>query len=701
MKARLVSVLVLISTLVVGVLPAGAQPPVFSLAAWWSMDESGQRTDSHGSNHLANYGAGSVAGVQNNATQFNASTEHLYTATDGLEPDPQHTLAFWFRLDSAPGSDQRFITKETSAGDLQFALDYIQSSAVLRFTVVGLAGSVPVTDTVDSAAISTSTWYYVVAWSDSAYDTINIQVNDGSVSSTSHGYGIRASFSPGAFVIGASSLAFTIDEFGYWHDILSSTDKTWLYDSGSGRTYSELNPTVPTATIQPTPTPRDYPNNFISDPAMSVDPGPVGGDGGNSPWRGRDDISWSSCYHATDFASDWATEFWGVTGACSGPGGEEGFWWTVETNQGGSAGLTADDGFYQEFTWPYAGNMYATYFLRTWGGACVNVLVEIRDAGTNALLGYDRVPVCASGWTRITKFWGLGSCPGGIGCPGTYRIYFLTESLPAYDANCGQYWYDWDSILFVDGVTISNENYFGCPGDPQPPEATPTISPTPSNTPTTDPSAPTPTPWPTGTAGPTSSPIPTRTPTYTPPPMATWTAAPTWTAFPSPTELPMTSVYATPPGGWGTPVLPTLVAIPTLEPVAGFTPNATYEYRFEAASTLIAFGSAFATKVYTTTDWATGQDWDPLDFYTTSVGYTGTPTNPLFSLRFITLPIGYLKGLVRYMPNLGPLIMAVMAVMLFAIMTELVVFAYRVVVWVIDKVERFLNLLGEWFPTGG
>jgi len=278
-----------------------------------------------------------------------------------------------------------------------------------------------------------------------------------------------------------------------------------------------------------------------------------------------------------------------------------------------------------------------------------------------------------------------------------FGSHFLIAGLYAADNN-----YGFPAELCGDVPATPTPTTTPSPTTTQTPSPTPTggwtPSPTITPTATTTPTA-TYTPWPTS-PGQTATPTPTWIP-------ATWTPQPTYTPWPSPTPLPgawdqtATPPYATPPGAWGTPVVPTLEPMATSEPVHGFTPNATYEANVEAVSTLIGFGSAFATSVYTLTNWSIDLTLEPLTFFTTSLTATGTISNPTFTLQRLTLPIGYIKGFIRYMPNLGPLILALFAVWLWMISFSLISFGYRVVVWCIDKIERILSLIGEYLPTGG
>ena len=81
-----------------------------------------------------------------------------------------------------------------------------------------------------------------MAWHDAASNTTNIQVNDGTVDSVSHSGGVyngTADFALGALFIGTPSYHFDglVDEVGFWKRVLTSQERTDLYNSGSGLEY--------------------------------------------------------------------------------------------------------------------------------------------------------------------------------------------------------------------------------------------------------------------------------------------------------------------------------------------------------------------------------------------------------------------------------------------------------------------------------
>jgi RHS repeat-associated protein len=91
-----------------------------------------------------------------------------------------------------------------------------------------------------------------VAWHDSVNNTLNIQVNNGTVSSVSYTSGAMDTTYPlsiGAHSNGSYGFDGRIDEVVLYKRVLNSAQRSWLYNNGAGRTYSDLtlpNPSGPT-----------------------------------------------------------------------------------------------------------------------------------------------------------------------------------------------------------------------------------------------------------------------------------------------------------------------------------------------------------------------------------------------------------------------------------------------------------------------
>jgi hypothetical protein len=112
------------------------------------------------------------------------------------------------------------------------------------FRMVGCAGSSykqAVETTIGAASINT--WYFVVGEYNATTDTLGIMVNDntmntlGSVTAlntVNRPMMVGGRISGGAFLNGRTDEGFVVGR------LLNAEEKSWLYNSGAGRSYSEL-----------------------------------------------------------------------------------------------------------------------------------------------------------------------------------------------------------------------------------------------------------------------------------------------------------------------------------------------------------------------------------------------------------------------------------------------------------------------------
>lgn len=219
-----------------------------NLISHWSLEESsGAALDDHGSNDLDdNATVETTTGKVGNARNFaSASAEH-FSHSDNADlstGDIDFTVALWLNLASKPASS--FLTaigKYDISADHEYGLTY-DTSADRLIWGVSANGSADVNVTASTAgALSTGTWYFVVAWHDSANNQIGIQVNNGTADTASHSGGV---FDGTAFFIigalqGGNNWDGPIDQVGFWKRLLTSEEKTWLHNSGAGRSYAEI-----------------------------------------------------------------------------------------------------------------------------------------------------------------------------------------------------------------------------------------------------------------------------------------------------------------------------------------------------------------------------------------------------------------------------------------------------------------------------
>ena len=214
------------------------------LVSWWSLDEtSGTRYDAHGSNDLADnatvlYGTGKISNAAD--FEFSVNGEKLTNASpSGLGGgDRDYTIACWFNPESlltftglmsvqagqgSSVSDWMLITGATST-NLYF---YTATSSTWYLVQ-------------NTTALSTATWYLAIAEYDSVNDTLRLSINNGTAAETTS---VPASNTTGnGFIMGSygGSTSYydgLIDEAAFWARLLTTDEKTALYNSGSGIAY--------------------------------------------------------------------------------------------------------------------------------------------------------------------------------------------------------------------------------------------------------------------------------------------------------------------------------------------------------------------------------------------------------------------------------------------------------------------------------
>jgi hypothetical protein len=212
------------------------------LIAYWKMDEtSGIRVDSGGNGlNLTDINSvGFTTGIITNAADFvPASTQYLNHADDPLlsPGDTDFTFAVWVYPDFT--GTAKTIFGKASASNAEYYLRHDGASNSPEF---GVSGNGTTYTTVIGSLNSLSpanAWYFIVVTHDATANTITVQVNNGSTESSGHTTGVFNGTA--AFEVGKNTLSpywdGRIDEFGYWSRILTTDEKTYLYNSGAART---------------------------------------------------------------------------------------------------------------------------------------------------------------------------------------------------------------------------------------------------------------------------------------------------------------------------------------------------------------------------------------------------------------------------------------------------------------------------------
>ena len=223
------------------------------LVSYWRLDEeAGIRADAHGKNHLSvGNTLTQVAGKLGKAARFKkASGEYLFV-TDAptlATGDIDFTISAWVNLDG--GRDEMYIASRGSdALGWEWFLIYDASLDFFSFIITtpgalnkGNADALAFTDSFGKAQIGA--WNFVVAWHDSAKETVNIQVNNGLVDSLHKSqvnqpdldqptagtgpFNLGAFDGPGGFLNGR------LDTAAFWKRVLTSAERAALYNNGAG-----------------------------------------------------------------------------------------------------------------------------------------------------------------------------------------------------------------------------------------------------------------------------------------------------------------------------------------------------------------------------------------------------------------------------------------------------------------------------------
>lgn len=213
-----------------------------NLIAHWQLDEtSGTRYDAHGSHDLTdNNTVGYTTGKLSNAASFaSANSEHLSGAdhADLSMGDVDFTIALWCYVDASSGGHQ-LIHKGTSWATgrrVEYGL-YVSGSSGEVMLRVG--NNTDFTDV--SASMGTGGWHFLVAWHDAANDQIGVQVDNGTpatASRTGGSWDSSSSLYLGSALGTVNYLNGHLDSVSIWKRMLTSQERSDLYNSGSGLDY--------------------------------------------------------------------------------------------------------------------------------------------------------------------------------------------------------------------------------------------------------------------------------------------------------------------------------------------------------------------------------------------------------------------------------------------------------------------------------
>lgn len=213
-----------------------------SLISYWKLDEaSGNALDAHSTNELTET-SGTIAaatGKVGGARDFEMLDTEYFTRADNAAlstGDIDFSLACWINPESSATSAILGKWQWDGSGEHEWVLWL--NSMTPTFSV-STNGTSIAASAVWGSGLSTATWYFIVIWHDSVNNQIGISVNAGTPVTASHSGGVRDGTH--AFDIGGSNNASfydgLIDEVGFWKKVLTSDERTLLYNGGNGLPY--------------------------------------------------------------------------------------------------------------------------------------------------------------------------------------------------------------------------------------------------------------------------------------------------------------------------------------------------------------------------------------------------------------------------------------------------------------------------------
>ncbi len=222
-----------------------------NLVAFWELEEaSGTRADSTASGldltdtNTVTQATGKV-GQSAQFTRANSETL-IHGNVSALQTgDIDFTIQAWVYLDSKPaGTQMRIVSRAPGAGSSEWYLTYYEPTNHFYFGVSNDGTSFFQVEATTFGAVSLSTWTLVHCWHDSVNNLIGIAVNGGAADTVSHSLGVY---------FGTNTLALSglsdqsgffydgrMDQVGFWKRVVGSTDRSLLYNSGAGLSYSAM-----------------------------------------------------------------------------------------------------------------------------------------------------------------------------------------------------------------------------------------------------------------------------------------------------------------------------------------------------------------------------------------------------------------------------------------------------------------------------
>lgn len=223
-----------------------------SLIEYWPLNESsGSRTGLHTGivltdNNTVPSGTGLVYSIAADFERGDAEWLSVADRADLSTGDIDFTAAAWVKIENKLGAGN-YMTAVSKQGDSEFEWNVFHDGDVDRFVMSAAGSAFPQVVANNFGAPSTDTWYLIFCWHDAAGNSLNIQVNTGTPNSNTVGspdlnitdtgapFGIGSRGSGGAHFWDG-----LIGPVMFWKRVLTSDERTQLYNGGAGLTYDQF-----------------------------------------------------------------------------------------------------------------------------------------------------------------------------------------------------------------------------------------------------------------------------------------------------------------------------------------------------------------------------------------------------------------------------------------------------------------------------
>ena len=234
-------------------------PTDTDLISWWTLDEeSGERADSHGTSDLTDNNTVTFDdGKQGNAAEFVRANNECLSVADNASlsfGDEDFYMCGWVYIDAQIGTQDLISKWKHGTNDREYRVYYYHTNVEFRFQIS--ANGIATTTLETSVNPVVDTWYFLQAWHSTADNKIYMSVNDANEVNIAHAGGSNdnvSSFSLGGNKDGNTYMhSGRLDEVAIYGRVLTGDEQEWMYNAGSGRTFSDLAGPAPTGYQFPT-----------------------------------------------------------------------------------------------------------------------------------------------------------------------------------------------------------------------------------------------------------------------------------------------------------------------------------------------------------------------------------------------------------------------------------------------------------------